>query len=118
MSDQEIVATAETQAETSTLFDELAGLVPEERLTEYYRVIAHTRTLSPTMRCSGYWKQWASSRFSRARRPQPLLPSASSYGRFWKARRRKPVESKSEWKRTQHDSNHGSPNCRRNWKQG
>lgn len=47
MSAQEIVATAETQAETSTLFDELAGLVPEERLTEYYRVIAHTRTLSP-----------------------------------------------------------------------
>jgi len=47
MSDQEIVATAETQAETSTLFDELAGLVPEKRLTEYYRVIAHTRTLSP-----------------------------------------------------------------------
>ena len=47
MSDQEIMATAETQAETSTLFDELAGLVPEERLTEYYRVIAHTRTLSP-----------------------------------------------------------------------
>ena len=47
MSDQDIVATAETQAETSTLFDELAGLVPEERLTEYYRVIAHTRTLCP-----------------------------------------------------------------------
>ena len=47
MSDQEIAATAETQAETLTLFDELAGLVPEERLTEYYRVIAHTRTLSP-----------------------------------------------------------------------
>jgi len=47
MSDQEIVATAETQTETSTLFDELAGLVPEERLTAYYRVIAHTRTLSP-----------------------------------------------------------------------
>ena len=47
MSVPEIVATAETQAETSTLFDELASLVPEERLTEYYRVIAHTRTLSP-----------------------------------------------------------------------
>ena len=47
MSDQEIVVTAETQAETSTLFDELAGLVPEERQAEYYRVIAHTRTLSP-----------------------------------------------------------------------
>ena len=47
MSYQETVATAETQDETSTLFDELASLVPEERLTEYYRVIAHTRTLSP-----------------------------------------------------------------------
>jgi hypothetical protein len=47
MSDQEMVATAETQAETSTLFDELAALEPEERLTQYYRVIAHTRTLSP-----------------------------------------------------------------------
>jgi hypothetical protein len=47
VSDQEIVATIASQAETPTLFDELAGLVPEERLTEYYRVIAHTRTLSP-----------------------------------------------------------------------
>jgi len=47
MSNQEIVATAETRDESSTLFDELAGLVPEERLTKYYRVIAHTRTLSP-----------------------------------------------------------------------
>jgi hypothetical protein len=47
MSDQEIMATAETPVQTSTLFDELAGLVPAERLTEYYRVIAHTRTLSP-----------------------------------------------------------------------
>lgn len=43
MSDQDFVATTETQS----LFDELAGLVPEERQTEYYRVIAHTRTLSP-----------------------------------------------------------------------
>jgi hypothetical protein len=47
MSDQGIVATAETQAGTASLFDELAGLVPEERQAEYYRVIAHTRSLSP-----------------------------------------------------------------------
>src|SRR5262252_805741 len=47
MTDQEIVAITETQAETRTLFDELAGLVPEERQAEYYRVIAHTRTLGP-----------------------------------------------------------------------
>ena len=45
MSDQEIVT--ETQEKNLTLFDELAGLVPEERQAEYYRVIAHTRTLSP-----------------------------------------------------------------------
>ena len=47
MSDQGIVATIETQAATASLFDELAGLVPEERQAEYYRVIAHTRSLSP-----------------------------------------------------------------------
>jgi len=47
MNDQETLATAETEAGTRTLFDELAGLVPEERQAEYYRVIAHTRTLNP-----------------------------------------------------------------------
>ncbi len=47
MNEQVIVAITETQAETPSLFDELAGLVPEERQAEYYRVIAHTRTLSP-----------------------------------------------------------------------
>jgi hypothetical protein len=47
MSDQEIMVTAEQEREPRTLFDELAGLVPEERLTEYYRVLAHTRTLGP-----------------------------------------------------------------------
>jgi hypothetical protein len=47
MKDQEILVTAEAEGEPRTLFDELAGLVPEERLTEYYRVIAHTRRLSP-----------------------------------------------------------------------
>jgi len=47
VNNQETLATAETEAETRTLFDELAGLVPEERQAEYYRVIAHTRTLSP-----------------------------------------------------------------------
>ena len=47
MSNQEILVTVETEGEPQTLFDELAGLVPEERQAEYYRVIAHTRTLSP-----------------------------------------------------------------------
>ena len=47
MNDQEILVTAEAEGEPRTLFDELAGIVPEERQAEYYRVIAHTRTLSP-----------------------------------------------------------------------
>jgi hypothetical protein len=45
--DQAALAFRETKAEGQTLFDELAGLVPAERRAEYYRVIAHTRTLSP-----------------------------------------------------------------------
>ena len=45
--DQDLFNPAGTESEGQTLFDELAGLVPAERQTEYYRVIAHTRTLSP-----------------------------------------------------------------------
>src|SRR5580704_11707603 len=45
--DQELLNLAGAESESKTLFDELAGLVPAERQTEYYRVIAHTRTLSP-----------------------------------------------------------------------
>ena len=47
MNDQEISALPEIEPEKQTLFDELASLVPVERQAEYYRVIAHTRTLSP-----------------------------------------------------------------------
>jgi hypothetical protein len=47
MTDQEISVPLEIGSEERTLFDELASLVPEERQAEYYRVIAHTRTLSP-----------------------------------------------------------------------
>jgi len=46
-SDQELLNLAGAESESQTLFDELASLVPAERLAEYYRVIAHTRTLSP-----------------------------------------------------------------------
>jgi hypothetical protein len=45
--DQELLNLAGIESEGQTLFDELAGLVPAERQAEYYRVIAHTRTLSP-----------------------------------------------------------------------
>ena len=46
-SDQGVINLAGAESESQTLFDELAGLVPPERQAEYYRVIAHTRTLSP-----------------------------------------------------------------------
>jgi hypothetical protein len=45
--DQELLNLAGTESESKTLFDELAGLVPAERQAEYYRVVAHTRSLSP-----------------------------------------------------------------------
>lgn len=45
--DQELLNPAGAESESQTLFDELAGLVPAERQAEYYRVIAHTRTLCP-----------------------------------------------------------------------
>lgn len=45
--DQEVINLAGAESGSQTLFDELAGLVPPERQTEYYRVIAHTSTLSP-----------------------------------------------------------------------
>src|SRR5579863_8565802 len=45
--DQKLLSLAGAESENQTLFDELAGLVPAERQAEYYRVIAHTRTLSP-----------------------------------------------------------------------
>ena len=45
--DQELLNLAGAESESQTLFDELAGLVPAERLADYYRVIAHTRTLGP-----------------------------------------------------------------------
>src|SRR5277367_4053894 len=35
------------EAGESSMFDSLARLVPEELQTAYYRVLAHTRTLSP-----------------------------------------------------------------------
>jgi hypothetical protein len=45
--DQEFINLERADAESQTLFDARAGLVPAERQAEYYRVIAHTRTLSP-----------------------------------------------------------------------
>ena len=45
--DQELLNVGGVESGNQTLFDELAGLVPAERQAEYYRVIAHTRTLSP-----------------------------------------------------------------------
>ena len=50
--DQKLLDLAGAESESQTLFDELAGPVPAERQAEYYRVIAHIRTLSPNDECS------------------------------------------------------------------
>ena len=44
---QTILATQAMEEREPTLFDSLSRLVPEELQTAYYRVLAHTRTLSP-----------------------------------------------------------------------
>lgn len=44
---RQLLNLAGAESGSQTLFDRLAGLVPAEGLVEYYRVIAHTRTLSP-----------------------------------------------------------------------
>jgi hypothetical protein len=36
--DHEVLNLAGPESDSQTLFDELAGLVPDERLAEYYRV--------------------------------------------------------------------------------
>jgi hypothetical protein len=47
MTNQEVSVPLEIRSEERSLFDELASLVPEKRQAEYYRVIAHTRSLGP-----------------------------------------------------------------------
>jgi len=68
--DQELFNLAGTEPEKQTLFDELAGLVPAERQAEYYRVIAHTRTLSPNDEVLRVLEAMVSWRFSREKRPR------------------------------------------------
>ena len=82
--DQELLNLAGAESESQTLFDELAGLVPAERQAEYYRVIAHTRTLSPNDEMLRYWKRWASLRFSREKRPRRSPQNGSLCRRFLK----------------------------------
>jgi hypothetical protein len=45
--------------EEPSLFDSLSCLVPEDLQKQYYRVLAHTHTLSPMTKCYASLKQWA-----------------------------------------------------------
>ena len=47
MSTEPLLQDAAGESEECTLFDKLAQLVPPERQAEYYRVLAHTKTLDP-----------------------------------------------------------------------
>jgi hypothetical protein len=117
MSDQEIVATAETQAETSTLFDELAGLVPEERLTEYYRVIAQTRTLSPNDEMLRILEAMGILAILTRETPAAIAAERKQLRSILESSASQASAVKSEWKRTQRESSHASLSCRRNWRQ-
>ena len=117
MSDQEIVAKAETPVETLTLFDELAGLVPEERQAEYYRVIAHTRTLSPNDEMLRILEAMGVLALLTRETPGEIA-TEKCWRRFWKPRQLKLAQSRSEWSSTHRALNLGLHSCRRNWKQG
>lgn len=45
--DRKLLGPISSRPDGQSLFDTLAHLVPEQRRAEYYRVLAHTRTLSP-----------------------------------------------------------------------
>jgi len=118
MSDQQMVAIAETQAETSALFDKLAGLVPEKRLTEYYRVIAHTRTLSPNDEMLRVLEAMAVLALLTRETPAAI---AAERKELWSilessASQARGVEKRMEAYTTRLESR--LTHCRRNWKQG
>ena len=117
--DQELLNLAGAESESQTLFDELAGLVPAERQAEYYRVIAHTRTLSPNdemlrvLEAMGILALLTRETPAADRRRTEVI--AEDFGKF---RYLRPMQSRSEWQNTHHDLSHALRNCRRNWKQG
>ena len=117
MTDQEIVATIVSQAETPSLFDELPAWCPRsvrQSTTESSRISVRS---APTMRCSGYWKQWVYWRSSREKRLQQQPRSGNCCGKFWKHLRLSLAQLRSGWSSTRRGLNCGFLNCRRNWKQ-
>ena len=116
--DQELLNLAGAESESKTLFDELAGLVPAERQAEYYRVIAHTRTLSPNdemLRVLEAMGILALAHARNARRDRCRTQVFAEDSR--KCCCLRPMKSRSEWQDTHPDSIHALRSCRRNWKQ-
>ncbi len=84
--DQELLNVTGTESPSQTLFDELAGLVPAERLAEYYRVIAHTRTLSPNDEMLRLLEAMSVLALLTRETPAEIAQNGSRCGRFLKAR--------------------------------
>jgi hypothetical protein len=118
MNDQETMATAETQTETSTLFDELAGLVPEERLTQYYRVIAHTRTLSPNDEMLRILEAMGVLALLTRETPAEIASERKVLQKILETSATQASAVEREWSSTQRALNLGSPSCQRSWNQG
>jgi len=115
--DQELLNLEGTESESKTLFDELAGLVPAARQAEYYRVIAHTRTLSPNDEVLRVLEAMGMLALLTRETPAAIAVERKSLQKFWKMLYLRLVKSRSEWRHTRHGLSHALRNCRRNWKQ-
>ena len=106
-----VIVTA-AEDEPRTLFDELAGgLVPKARQAEYYRVIAHTRTLSPNDEMLRILEAMGGA-LALLTRETPTEDVAAERslirGDSGNSRQRKPVQSRGESSSTQRALNRGS----------
>jgi hypothetical protein len=115
--DQELLNLEGAESESKTLFDELAGLVPAERQREYYRVIAHTRTLSPNDEMLRILEATGILALLTLETPAEIAAERKSLRKILEASasQANAVEKRME----EYTSlNHALPTCRKNWKQG
>ena len=96
--DQELLNLAGAESESQTLFDELAGLVPAERQAEYYRVIAHTRTLSPNDEVLRVLEAMGILALLTRETPAAIAAERKSLQKILENALSKPMKSRSEWR--------------------
>jgi hypothetical protein len=115
--DQELLNLARVESENQTLFDELAGLVPAERQAEYYRVIAHTRTLSPNDEMLRILEAMGILALLTRETPAAIAAERKSLQKILESGASQANKVENEWQDTHPTLIHGLRSCRRNWKQ-